>query len=50
MEQPAQGSGHGPELPELTEHLDNTFRHWVWIMSGAVWSWELGSVIPVGLF
>ena len=26
MEQPAQGSGHGPELLEFKEHLDNALR------------------------
>jgi len=29
MEQPAQGSGHGPELMELREHLDSALRRWV---------------------
>ena len=29
MEQPAQGSGHGPELMELREHLDSALRKWV---------------------
>ena len=27
MEYPAQGSGHGPELPELEDFLDSTLRH-----------------------
>jgi len=38
MEQAAQGRGHGPELPELREHLDSTLRHWLWILGSAVWS------------
>lgn len=36
MEQPAQGSGHGPKLPELRERLDTALRHWVWILGGPV--------------
>ena len=27
LEQAAQGSGHGPRLPEFKDHLDNTLRH-----------------------
>ena len=27
MEQAAQGSGPGPELPEIKDHLDNPLRH-----------------------
>jgi len=27
MEQAAQGSGHGPKLPEFKEHLDTALRH-----------------------
>jgi len=26
MERAAQGSGHGPELPEFKEHLDSALR------------------------
>ena len=29
MEQAAQGSGHGPELPEFMEHLDTALRYGV---------------------
>ena len=50
MEQPAQGSGHSPELLEFKECLDNTLRHRVWILDGPVWSQELDSVFLVGLF
>lgn len=48
MEQPAQGSGHGPKLPELRERLDTALRHWVWILGGPVWRRELGLMIRVG--
>lgn len=36
MEQAQQGSGHGPRLTELKEHLDITLRHRVWSLGGAV--------------
>ena len=39
MEQPAQGSGHSPELPEFKEHLGNTQR------KNFGWSQELDSTI-----
>ena len=45
MEQPAQGSRHGPELPEVTEHLDNSLRCRVWILDGPAWSQELDLMI-----
>lgn len=32
MEQPAQGSGHSPELVELNEHLDTAFGHSIWVL------------------
>ena len=41
MEQTHQGSDHSPTLLEFKEHLDNTLRHWVCILGGCVWSWEL---------
>ena len=28
MERDTQGSGHGPELLEFKEHLDNILRYW----------------------
>ena len=43
MEQAAQGSGRGPELPEFKEPLDNAIRHRVWILSGPVWGQGLES-------
>ena len=50
MERAAQGSGHGPELPEFKEHLDTSLRHRVWFLGGPVWSQELDSMILVGPF
>jgi len=48
---PPQSSGHSIELMEFREHLDNTFRHRVGILGGAVWSQELDSwMILVGPF
>ena len=46
----AQGSGHSPELLEIKECLDSALSHRVWILGGALWSQELGSVIPMGPF
>ena len=46
MEQPAQGSGHGPKLPEFKKCLDSTLRCRVQILGGAVWS-HLDSMILV---
>ena len=48
MEQAQQGSGHGPRLTELKEHLDITLRHRVWSLGGAVWGQELDSMILMG--
>jgi len=50
MEQPAQGSGHCLEVPELRERLDSALRHRNWIWGGAVWSRRLDSVILVSPF
>ena len=50
MEQAAQGCGHGLRLPEFKKCLDTALSHGVWILGGAVWSWELDPVILVGLF
>ena len=47
MEQAAQGSEHGPDLPELKKHLDNMLRCRVWVLGGPVWSQELDSMILV---
>jgi len=38
MEQPAQGSGHSPELKE---RLDSTLTCEIWILDGTTWSQEL---------
>ena len=48
MEQPAQGSGHSPELLELRECLDSALRRWVWVLGGLVWSWWELELILVG--
>jgi len=48
MERAAQGSGHSPELLELEKHLNISLRHRVWILGGAVGSWELDLTILVG--
>lgn len=37
-------------LPELKGYLDNALRHRVWFLGGAVWCWELDSMILVGLY
>ena len=50
MEQAAQGSGPGPELPEIKDHLDNPLRHRVRILGSATWSQELELMILVDLF
>ena len=50
MEQAAQGSGHGPKLPEFKEHLDSALRHRVWVLEGPVGTQELDSMILVGSF
>ena len=50
MEQPAQGSGHSPELVEFKECLNNALRHWVWILDGAVQSRELNLMILLSPF
>jgi len=42
MELAAQGSEHGPKLPELKQHLD--------VLGAPVWSQVLDSVILVGPF
>lgn len=36
MEQAAQDSGHGPELPEFWGHLDSALTHRVWVLGGVV--------------
>jgi len=43
-----EGSGHGPELLELKEHLGNALRHRVCVLGGRVWTQELDSMILVG--
>ena len=48
MEWDAQGSGHGPKVPELKKCSDNTLRCRIWIWGGPLWSQELDSVIPLG--
>jgi len=45
-----KGSGHGLELMEFKERLDNGLRHRVWILAGAAWSHELDTMILVGPF
>lgn len=39
-----------PRLPELQEHLDSAFRHWVGLLGCPVQHQELDSMIAVGLF
>lgn len=38
-------SGHGPELPEIKDHLDNAPRHRVRISGGAMWNQELDLIL-----
>lgn len=45
MEQDAQGSGHGPKLPEFK---DAALKLWVWMLDAPVCSQELDSMILVG--
>ena len=47
MEQPAQGSGHGPELLESKECLDSALRHRVKLLDSPVWNLEWNSMIPM---
>ena len=64
MEQPAQHSGHGPELPELTEHLDKALSHiifgWFYVEPGVgrgsnlgpfpSWTWILVGPFQLRIF
>ena len=50
MEQAPHGSGHGTELLEFKERLDNGVIYMVLFLGGAVWSQELYSMITVGPF
>jgi len=50
MEQAPQGSGHGSELLELREHLNNALGQRVCVWVGSEWSQGLDSVIRVGPF
>ena len=42
--------GTAPYLLEFKESLDNALRHRVWILGGAVWTWEWDLMISVGPF
>lgn len=44
-----QGTDHSPRLMEFKEHLDNSLRHMVWVLSYPAWSLQLNFDGPCGL-